>query len=248
MNLLNKNLIILFALCFLFSCSNKSKSTDIMENEDGSVGINTVEMTLWPPELGDSEISGLEEDPLMVNYLIVLDGSGSMEGQKMQIAKEALLEFIDSIPAEDNLGLVAFDSQGTSERVHLSRDRQSLRKAITTVDAFGGTPLSSALTLGYESLKEQGMRQVGYGEYNLIIVTDGNASGGEDPSRIVDKILAESPVMIHTIGFHIDDKHVLNQPGKIVYKSAYNREELLMGLESILAESTSFSTDAVFGE
>lgn len=236
-------LMILSALLCLMGCE---KEEQYVTNEAGLRSISE-DMTFWPPGLGESEIPIYEENPLTSNYLIVFDGSGSMDGSKLVTAKEALKQFISIIPDESNIGLVAFDIDGISQRVPLGQDRSLLIHEIENVNAGGGTPLKTSISLAYDGLVEQAFRQVGYGEYFMVIVTDGEASGGEDPVRVVNMILDESPVMIHTIGFQIDKRHSLNQPGRTVYKSAGNKEELIMGLESILAEASDFDSSAEFG-
>ena len=73
-----------------------------------------------------------------------------------------------------------------------------------------------------------------------MIVTDGEASSGEDPTRIVQWILDYSPIQIHTIGFCIGTNHSLNIPGRTVYKAADNPQQLEKGLQDVLAESEQF--------
>jgi uncharacterized protein YegL len=194
----------------------------------------------WPPGIGELE-TDLAENKLLKNYYLILDGSGSMSGQKMKTAKEALGKFINIVPAEANIGLAVFDEMGLSERAWLGAPREKLLQEIKRVSASGYTPLMSSLNLAYERINTQAARQLGYGEYNIVVVTDGEASDGEEPDYIVDEILMKSPVVIHTIGFQIGEYHSLNQPGRILYKSANNFEELSEGLEEVLAEMEDFS-------
>jgi Ca-activated chloride channel family protein len=71
------------------------------------------------------------------------------------------------------------------------------------------------------------------------VITDGEASH-EDPRDIVNQLIAESPVVLHTIGFCIGAEHSLNQPGRTVYQSADNPQELAQGLAEVLAEAPAF--------
>ena len=73
-----------------------------------------------------------------------------------------------------------------------------------------------------------------------MVVTDGEASSGEEPDSVVRHLLKHSPVVVHTIGFCIGKNHSLNQPGEILYRSAQNKKELTSGLEGVLAEAESF--------
>jgi Ca-activated chloride channel homolog len=189
----------------------------------------------------DSKSVMLEENLLRVNIYVVFDGSGSMSGNKIEEAKAAINKFGKSVPDETGLGLAVFDGSGLSERVPLGLgNRPKFYAAVNSVDANGGTPLSSAIEIGYEALRAQAIRQLGYGEYHLVVVTDGEANPGYDPGGVVDKITAESPVLIHTIGFHIGTRHSLNQPGRTIYKDAQSPEDLAEGLGAILSEADKF--------
>lgn len=234
---------IIFVIAGIFIFFNIIKCGDSQENIETPAAVTEVEsgdITLWPPKLGEIPVE-LEPNPMTKNYYLIFDGSGSMEGEKLRTAKKALLEFIKIIPVEANIGLLAFDDNGISERVKLGRNRQELENQINSVTANRGTPLRSAIGMAYQSLELQGHKQQGYGEYHMVIVTDGEASSGEDPRNSVDSIIGYSPIVIHTLGFQIGQNHSLNQPGKTLYKSATNLEELSRGLENVLAESESFS-------
>jgi hypothetical protein len=76
------------------------------------------------------------------------------------------------------------------------------------------------------------------------VVTDGIASNGEEPNQILNTVLQQSPVVIHSIGFCLDESHSLNQPGLTAYTAASNADELQRGLQAVLAESTDFVTDS----
>jgi uncharacterized protein YegL len=194
----------------------------------------------WPPGVGEQDVA-LEEDLLAANYYVIFDGSGSMKGDKLRVAKQALSEFVKHIPAGANVGLTVFDQYQMSERAALKTPRDAIIAEIDKVQAKGYTPLNDSIRLAYQKLTDQGLKQLGYGEYHLVVITDGEASEGQDPTGIVNKILQESPVVIHTIGFQIGQNHSLNQPGRILYVAANNLEELQKGLEGVLAELEDFS-------
>ena len=122
-----------------------------------------------------------------------------------------------------------------------TQNRMQFTKSANAVHPSGGTPLKNAIQQAYQRLTEQARQQLGYGEYHLVVVTDGEATTGEEPDRVVAEMLAYSPVVLHTIGFCISDRHSLNQPGKIVYKAAKDVAGLKQGLASVLAEAEDFS-------
>lgn len=192
-------------------------------------------------------------DPLPTrrNFLIVLDGSGSMADTqcsgnmpKIAAAKQAIAAFATKLRPDDNLGLCAFDSRGVTERAPLSLNRGAFNSALQAVRSDSNTPLGRAVKLGYSLLQKEARRQLGYGEYYLVVVTDGEADRGDDPRDIVNKVVSESPVVISTIGFCIGEGHSLNRPGLTLYHDATNLEQLNQGLESVLAESEFNDTSA----
>ncbi|MDP5138069.1 vWA domain-containing protein [Rheinheimera baltica] len=199
----------------------------------------------WPAA---SQNQSLADNLLTQNYYLVFDGSGSMSDskcassqEKIDVAKSAINKFIQNIPSTANIGLYVFDHYGAQERVPLGQNRSQLIESVKRVLANGGTPLRSAAEAGYEALTKQAQKQLGYGEYHLVIITDGEASNNEDPEPIVRKILRESPVQIHTIGFCIGEGHSLNIPGQTYYAAASNPAELDAGLAQVLAEADDYN-------
>jgi len=244
--------ILLGLLIGLGACDSSSdKSADGDAGATAAADAQATTPATWP-RMPEDAAPRIDMDKAMtVNYYLVLDGSGSMmevecsnQELKMDVAAKAVQRFIAQIPAEANIGLAVFDSNGLSERVPLATgNRKQLRQALQEVEADQSTPLRSAITLAYQQIEAQAVRQSGYGEYHLVVVTDGQAQPeDEDPRGIVDTILRESPVVVHTVGFCIGDDHSLNQPGRTIYAAADSPEELQQGLSEVLAEAPSFDS------
>ena len=206
----------------------------------------------WPAAAqgkGDPASTTISSDLFARNYYVVLDASGSMTEKacsgdlpKIDAARNALGAFAESLPGSANLGLQVFDARGIREQIPLAAgNRDKFKSVLAAVRAGGGTPLHSAITQAYAKLEQQGARQLGYGEYHLVVVTDGEASDGQDPTNAVRAILDRSPVVLHTIGFCIGPKHSLNQPGRTIYNAADNPQQLRQHLSDVLAEAPSFS-------
>lgn len=205
----------------------------------------------WPASKSDVVVS---KDVLAKNYYLIIDGSGSMgdercsDGmQKIDVAKTAITQFVNRIPVNANIGLLTFDTNGVLQKAPLGLNRQQVLQDIAGIVAGGGTPLQTAVSYGYQSLVQQAQSQLGYGEYHLVVVTDGEASSGEDPSPAVTQLLAESPVILHTIGFCIGPGHSLNVSGQTDYRAANNPAELQQGLADVLAESNEYNIDKFIG-
>jgi hypothetical protein len=203
----------------------------------------------WPPV---SRQQGLAyEDAaqmLTANYYIMLDASGSMldrhcagdSPNQMQAAAQAIDAFARALPSEAHLGLAIFNGLEIRELLPLAKGHQQVGEIVAAVPPRASTPLAKAMQFTYKKLTEQAQRQLGYGEYYLVLVTDGIADRGQEPGPVIQRILEESPVHIYTIGFCIDEDHALNQPGRTVYHAANNPQALAESLQGVLAEAPNF--------
>jgi Mg-chelatase subunit ChlD len=246
----------IFAVALLVVLNRQCSSPPPQDPAPPSVRVDAASTTVapgdramaaaWPPLRDGVASAGPSGD---FNYYIVLDGSGSMLGHecgdgstKMEAAVRAVRGFIDATPATANVGLAAFDRRGISERVALGvGNREALTAALQQIQAGSNTPLNSGIRIGYDKLTDQARAQLGYGEYHLVVVTDGRPDpSSEDPTPVVQEILRESPVVLHTVGFCIDSSHVLNQQGRTYYASATNPQELQASLQAVLAEAPTF--------
>lgn len=204
----------------------------------------------WPPVSSAGNSFTAARDLLKVNYYVILDGSGSMaeshcsSRNKMIDAIDALTAFVNSVPQDANIGVSVFNNNRIIELIPLQSEGRINTAKLSQIAPGGATPLRSAIHSAYGKMISQGERQLGYGEYHLVVITDGMATEGEDPSAVVRQMLSESPVNLYTIGFCIGSDHSLNQPGRSTYRAADNLEALNQGLSEVLAEAPSFTLDS----
>lgn len=219
--------------------------------EAPSVGVNVV----WPGPAPEDMNVAIDSNLTRSNFMVVYDGSGSMNYDSCNSSSPnrhadgviALKEFVKAVPDDANLGLFVFDGKGRDVRVPLAvGNRADFLNEVDSISIGQGTPLRSAIKTAYFELKTRAYRQLGYGRYSLVIVTDGEANSGEDPTRVVNDIIDETPVEVHTVGLCFSGRHSLNQPGRTFYTDAQNPAQLIEGLKSVLAE-TSVDDAAEFG-
>ena len=90
------------------------------------------------------------------NVELVVDTSGSMEGDKLDRVKEALQTFLQQVQSdEERVGLIEFYSDVT-ERVpisELANNRSELVRAVSSLDAGGNTALLDAVSAAYDRLQ-----------------------------------------------------------------------------------------------
>ena len=202
---------------------------------------------VWPGPAPEDMNVAIDSNLTRSNFMVVYDGSGSMDYDSCNSSSpnrhadgvRALKEFVKAVPADANLGLFVFDGKGRDVRVPLAvGNRDVFLNEVDNISIGQGTPLRSAIKTAYFELKNRAYRQLGYGRYSLVIVTDGEANSGEDPTRIVNDIIDETPVEVHTVGLCFSGRHSLNQAGRTFYTDAQNPEQLIEGLKSVLAETS----------
>lgn len=250
----------------LAACDDGSQNSSVgTKQTTNSTQVETATKTdtqeknwVWPGNPDDSDNMVPDTNVVRNNFMIVYDGSGSMadpdpscgvpvDQMKHSEGIAAVKAFADAVPQEDNLGLLVFDQNGINVRVKLGEPRTKFNQQVESISVGQGTPLRAATLSGYHELTAQAQRQFGYGRYSLIIITDGAASSGQDPTRVVNDIVDQTPIEVWAVGFCLGEGHSLNQPGRTFYVSANSPQDLIEGLKGVLAESdsldiTEFST------
>lgn len=224
----------------------EQKKEDTKETQEGQV-----EKSVWPFSF-EKEIEG-KVQPVTVadkmitrNFVVIFDDSGSMDykdadgNRKIDTAKNAVVEWSNSVPNGANVGLVSFHNGSWSLQPLTPASKRELISAVRNIKHGGRTPLSAAFQASFNMLTKQGLHQLGYGEYTMVVITDGAANESSKLNRWVHFVLNNSPIQIYTIGFGIGTDHTLNQPGLTQYKPAENLAELQKGLKEVLAESETF--------
>ncbi len=204
----------------------------------------------WPPDLSGQ--TGVPVGNIHAhNVMIVLDVSGSMEGRRLEAAKAAVRYLVGAAPPTTNLGLVFFGLKAWKDRtlpeaavqtklvVPLGTgNRFALRSALAAVQADGGTPTSIAIRVAATAMHQQYYRQMRFGQYDLIVVTDGQPNEGYEPDAAVRELHRRSPVTVHTVAFSTDIPHLqaLERAQMVRYYLATDEAQLKAVFASILAE------------
>ncbi len=103
------------------------------------------------------------------------------------------------------------------------------------IEASGGTPLALAIRYGTERLIRQYKKQLGYGEFRLVVVTDGKAAGIPEAALYA----AKHGIPIYAIGLCVGTDHPLRHYS-VSYRAADNFADLSKGLADTLAELPNF--------
>ncbi len=136
-----------------------------------------------PGDLG--ELSGKQLGELLSRWpkeimkpgalMVVLDGSGSMEGDALRAAKESLRNLLPRLNARDKVGLITFASE-TKKSIPVGAKIDSIFSAIEELRAVGGSAAYDALKVGVDGLSAPGLN--GY-RRTLLMITDGEGANSE---------------------------------------------------------------------
>lgn len=146
---------------------------------------------------------GIERETGIVakDVIVVLDTSGSMEGEKIAQAKEALAYVLDHLNPDDRFTIVEF-STGAREYSRLLLPASKTGDAASWVDnlqATGGTDINLAL-LDALDMVEPGRPAM------LLFLTDGLPTEGEvETSRILRNVADAAPENVRLFAFGVGD-------------------------------------------
>lgn len=147
------------------------------------------------------EITQFDAERVPVSLGIALDTSGSMVGDKIDAAQQALNRFLfDLLGENDEVFLYRFDSrpdlvQGwTTERAEVSR-------ALGKVKPVGGTAMYDTLAEAV-ALAQRGTRR----KKAVVVISDGNDTSSRIDVDELQQLIRETEVLVYAIGIDASGK------------------------------------------
>lgn len=116
------------------------------------------------------DVKGKKKLPSL-GLVIVLDKSGSMSGDKIELAREAAARSVSLLRPNDTLGVIAFDEKPWQVvKTGPIKDRKKVANQIRSITADGGTEIFTSLQMAYEELKPLDLQRK-----HIILLTDGQS-------------------------------------------------------------------------
>ncbi len=137
-----------------------------------------------------------------VYMMIVIDVSGSMEGQPLRAVQEGLRIASKEINSGNHVGLIAFNTAPTALVPLAPFDtlqHQRLLAAIDSLRADGGTAMYDGMIVALDRLMEQ-VETDPNGRFYLLVLSDGQSNEGFGFDR-VQEILEYSNVRVYPIAY-----------------------------------------------
>ena len=140
-------------------------------------------------------VTHFNADRVPVSLGIVLDTSGSMDGDKMVAAKQALDRFLyQLVDPNDEVFLYRFDNQ--PELVEgWTRDKRRVSEALNRIQPRGSTSLYDAVADAVR-LAQQGHNR----KKAVVIISDGNDTTSRTDVFAVKQLIRETEVLVYAIG------------------------------------------------
>jgi uncharacterized membrane protein/uncharacterized protein YegL len=179
----------------------------------GLGGYQGTRMEQLLPVLMDSERRRNEQSLALA---LVIDCSGSMSGQKIELAKDAAKAAAELLAPDDSLGVIGFSGEPQHlVRMQSARNRLHIGQNIARLAAQGGTAIFPALDLAFQDLQAQSARIK-----HVILLTDGQTQESGIP-ELVQSMRAEG-ITLSAVGLGSDvNRNLLQQAAALGGGRAY---------------------------
>lgn len=158
-----------------------------------------------PVDLVDEVVgsSGSGERPLVM----VVDVSGSMAGERIEEARAALTQVVQSQPAGASMGIWTYPSDGGCGgggfRIPIQQFTATgeLLDVIDQLQVGGNTPTGEAISAVAAQLLSEGITGA-----TILLVTDGEANCGVDSCEVVQDLRQQGfDITVHSVSYRISD-------------------------------------------
>ena len=117
--------------------------------------------------------SAMERPPL--NLSVVVDTSGSMQGDNIAYVREGLFRMLDDLEEDDRVSLITFSDDAEILVESVAGTDPALADAISSIQATGSTNIYDGLRSGYDLVQEHREENR---QNRVIFLSDGEATAG----------------------------------------------------------------------
>ena len=155
----------------------------------------------------EQEITHFSAERVPVSLGITLDTSGSMAGEKMESAKEALNRFLlELLAPEDDVFLIRFGA--SPDLVHdWTAEKQLVSRRLNRITPSGGTAM-------YDAVAEAVPMSQG-GEHRkkaILIVSDGNDTNSRTTVGELKQMIRDTEVLVYAVGIDGQSETTFGRP------------------------------------
>ena len=160
--------------------------------------------TTTPEPIENEQPREIVDEAPPTAVVVIIDRSGSMQGEKLESAKGGALELAQSLPVDALFGVIAFDSEPTTIVRLQAAGNERIGGDLDQLTAGGGTNIFPALRDSFELLATiQAERKL------VLLVSDGEAPY----DGVVDLVneMTANGIRTSSIGLPGADRELLSQ-------------------------------------
>lgn len=181
-----------------------------------------------------------EKEKPRLAMIIVLDKSGSMGGDKIEMAKQAAASAVELLGPQDQIGLIAFEGETFWVcDVQPAANRTAILDDISRIEAGGGTDMYPALDEAYAALDRVSAKLK-----HVIVLTDGISAPGDFLG--IATAMAGARMTLSTVAVGDDaDLDLLEQMAYIGHGRHYHAQDAASVPQIFAKETVTASKSAI---